>query len=233
MRIFLIGSLLCAAGTLAFGQLDDNTISVTTSRTLNMTPDQAVLLISVTVESSATLDDVLGILKDTGITAKNLLSVAFAPQLPPFSAPTAWTFSLPVLFSKLNSSLAALTAAQRALPPNGPRSISYSLYAQTSAVLQASQSCPWQGMIADAQAQARQVAAAAGVNPGGIVSVSEPPSTDQYSLTVPSFAFRSGNFTFNGVSTSPFSGITFAQLTLAPLPLQAQCILTVQFKLIR
>jgi uncharacterized protein YggE len=97
---------------------------------------------------------------------------------------------------------------------------------QPSQQLQQSQTCPQAALLADAQAQAKQVAAAAGVSAGVILSMAEG-STD--TIAVPTVAYRFGDFTA-GVITS---GVGYASLLPSPvLPTpQPTCSLTVQFQL--
>ena len=76
MRISALALLLLAlAPFAAFGQLEDNTLTVTSSQTITLQPDQVVFSVYATFEASAGLPDVLAALSSAGITDANLSSV--------------------------------------------------------------------------------------------------------------------------------------------------------------
>ena len=67
----------CLSCSLAFAQLDSNSVTVTASRSSNLQSDEA--LFSVTVSSSrpaTTLDEAVAALQGTGITVSNLAGVS-------------------------------------------------------------------------------------------------------------------------------------------------------------
>jgi hypothetical protein len=225
---------LLAAASLAFAQLDDNTITVTASRSVNLQPDQVLVLVSVQAAPLASLDDVLALLQGTGVTAANLNS-ASSPTLQVPSGPLApggqftnWSFTLAVSFDKLKDLFAALSRAQQALPNSAASSLTYYLETlQVSQDLQNSQPCPFPALVSDARRQAQSVAALAGMGVGPIVAMAQ--GTGGIPAWVNSPFFRAGDFSASAI-TGVLSLSSF--LVSAPQP-SATCSLTVQFKLQR
>ncbi len=235
--------LLLAIPLLAFAQLDDNTITVTASRPNAVQPDQVVIGISVDMPVNATLDDVLGALKDTGVTAANLTyvdSVGISPIAVPGGVlktnvpPVEWGFTLPVPLGNVNSTLAALASIQQSLANGAATAVSYSLQGtQISPALKAANPCPYTALLSDAQKQAQTFAQTAGGSAGAIVAISDQPAIAAPSVIVP--AQRSGDFSFvlgtgSSVLTSFLVGVPPYYTPVSPPP---TCSLTVQFKLLR
>lgn len=162
----------------AWAQLDDNTLTVSASRTLpGLQPDQAVFAVYVNSPLDASLDDVVAALAGAGISAANLSGVSGGGGSTTSTTTTTttgnpsiqWTFTLTVPLSKLGSTIAALNAT----PASSPIQVNYSVYSQVSQALQASQQCPYPLLVADAQGQAQKLAAAAGAGVGPILWVSD------------------------------------------------------------
>ncbi len=232
MRVFC---LLLVAASLAVAQLDDNTITVTASRSVNVQPDQVLILVSVQAAPTATLDDVLALLPGTGVSVANLNSVS-SPTLQVPSGPLApggqltnWSFTLAVPFEKLKDTLAALSRAQQALAGNsaGPPAASNLTYyletLQVSQELQNSQQCAYPALVSDARRQAQTLAGLAGGTLGPILALS------QGAGAVPAYVYdpltRQGDFS-QILGIISYSGFLLG----TPVP-AATCSLTVQFKL--
>jgi hypothetical protein len=182
-------------------------VTVTASRPLpSVQPDQAVVSAYVNSPAGSTLDDVLAALGPV-FSAANL-SNSFSD-----GSFNQWTFTLTVTVARLGSILAA------ANPPTVASRIqvNYSLYAQASPQLQASQQCPYSLLVADAQVQAQRLAAAAGASVGPILSVSD------------------GSAQGGGVLTGVFLAVVPANRFFDPLagytPPPPTCSMTVQFSL--
>src|SRR5438552_2690258 len=111
MRSLWLGILLAAAESLAFGQLDSDTLTVSVSQSFNLQPDQVVFGIQLTTATSFGLDEVVASLKNAGITAASFSSVASLPN----QATLYWSFTLPVPFSKISATAAQLTAKNIAI----------------------------------------------------------------------------------------------------------------------
>jgi len=178
--------------SLLFGQVDSNTVTVTASQSVNLQPDQVLFGISVTASINASLDDVLAVLKGSGITIANLSGVSNGSLIPigvlnGNPQPTAtiqWSFVLGVPFAQMKATVGALTSLQQSImQANSGFTLSFSVQGtQVSASLQQSQTCSITGLIADATAQAQKLAAAAGLNLGSILALSSGASVPVYSF---------------------------------------------------
>ena len=223
-KLKLCGWILALAAPL-FGQLDDNTLTVTASRTSLLQPDQALFLVNLTADVSASLDDVVAALQGSGITAADLGGVGSlqsAPAAPNSPTLTTWTFSLAVSFSQMNGTLSALAAIQQNLAKagNGMDMTYYLQGTQISAALQAAQTCPLTALVGSAQSEAQQIAAAAGRKVGPIVGMSDGTSVSGGFISGVIAVARTGDFS---QSLSTFL------LGSAPSP---SCSMTVEFKLL-
>jgi uncharacterized protein YggE len=208
MRSLLLGILLATVESLAFGQLDSDTLTVSASRSFSLQPDQAVFVISVTAPSSSGLDQVVAGLKTVGIVAANFSGVFSIPD----QGTLSWSFTLAVPFSKISSTATQLTANK----------IAFTVQSSISAGVQQSQPCPLADLMADAKAQAKKLADAAELVVGDVLTLSNGnQSTATSFVYVPTAAFRLGTIP----SVAPFIPIQPA--------VRATCSLTVKFKLLR
>ena len=209
-------------GSLAFGQLDSNSITVSASRNSSLQPDQALFAVRVQAGISTSLDDVVAALQGSGITAANLSSVntqtgpyrpshAAAPSTPRFNGLSA----LPAPVTKTKDTVASLTALQQSIAKlnNGMTLSFYIAGTQVSQQLAQSQTCSIPALVADATAQAQTLAAAGGMTLGAIVAMS---SATSNLVASPQAIFASGPY----VSTISSS--------LAP-----PCVITVKFNTTR
>lgn len=229
--------LAVAFASLCLAQMDDNTVTITATRSITLQPDQAVVGVNVTAPATAGLDEILAALQGTGIDAGDLVYTATNAGLN-LSPVMNWQFSKTVPFSGLKDTLAALLAAQQKLEKQiGGFDLSYYVNSQPSqAAQQAPALCPIPTLFSEAQAQAQRVADAVGARADGVVSMSQrglQPSV----LQVPTFVSRTGDFSaiydpLTGSGLIPVSRIV-GVLSPAPLPLGSTCSLTVQFKLLR
>jgi uncharacterized protein YggE len=137
-------------------------IRVSATRMVNVPPDLAVVGGSVYTAAAASVDDALAALAGTGLTASNLTTVySISP------ANLEWQFSLTVPIAKLKDTLAAFQKIASTTVTFAVQGV------QTSAQLVAAQDCSYTSLLNDAQAQARQVTAAAGVALNGLIAVSD------------------------------------------------------------
>src|SRR5690349_23190828 len=101
MKTFFALLVLCTAPTLAFAQLDSNSVTVSASRIVNLQPDQAVFAVNVDTPMDVPLNDVVAALQSAGITLSNFAGVRTqgailtpfppaGPQNPP-PAQVEWT----------------------------------------------------------------------------------------------------------------------------------------------
>ena len=169
MRPLCLGVAVLLSGSLAFAQ---QSLTITASQPISLQPDQAVFSINVTTDLNSDLNDVLSLLNGLGVSAANLVYVySYTAQQ---NQTVQWTFSLPVSISKVQDTVAALTAAQQKLPKNSTTSISFGGQGtQVSSQLRASQQCSSADLISDARAQAQQIVDALGATVGPILAMSD------------------------------------------------------------
>lgn len=223
----LILAVFISAGLNA-ADLDNNTVTVTASRTINVQPDQVSFYVDVITAQAVGLDDVLSALKGTGISATDLNSVYGESN-----ETSRWSFLLLVPFSAMTARIAALNQIQaKLLQPDGSPALTFTLNgAQVSAEARAAQACPLPALVADARKQADAMAAAAAMRTGAITVISDQPlSVAGFPVTVftpgsgqPSFVTADNNASSTSVVLDPSSVANVATVTWS---------LTVQFKLL-
>ncbi len=239
MRLPASALLILSLQLVAWGQMDDNTLTVAPSRTITLQPDQLTFSVNADFESTAGLADVLSAVQSVGITEANLSGVStFSQSI--YGETTQWSFVLAVPFSKQADSLSALAALQKTIGANSSRSLNYSIQgARVSPQLQASATCPYAALYQDAVAQAQELASAVGQMLGPVLTVSDGGSTESSQVVVTA-TFRSGNFSINPVILDPLGGAgltgfpTFASVINNQIPASTSqsCTLVVQFKLL-
>jgi uncharacterized protein YggE len=172
--------LLVSFCSLAFGQLDSNSITVSASNSDNLQPDQAVFSVSVQAGTSTGLDDVLAALQGSGITAANLSGVNTAQQTlscvgtPSTSLMLQWVFSLPVALANTKATVTTLTTLQQNIAKqNSGLMLLFSISGtEVSQQLAQSQACSLSALITSATTQAQTLAAAGGLTLGSILALS-------------------------------------------------------------
>src|SRR5258708_2368544 len=110
MRSLWLGILLATVESLAFGQLDSDTLTVSVSQSVNLQPDQIVFGITQIAPPDRSLNEVLATLKAAGITAANFSTVYSVPGSPDLH----WVFTMAVPLSKMLPTSGQL-AAQKIL----------------------------------------------------------------------------------------------------------------------
>jgi uncharacterized protein YggE len=161
----------CSLGvTFGGAQQVPNAIAVSATRTVNVPPDMVTIYAYVDNGAIATIDGALAALPGSGFTAANLYN--FSANSQSGQSLLEWDFSVAVPFSKMKDTLAAL---QQAASQN--TAVSFFVGGtQLSPQLLAAQDCSYASLLNDAQAQARQVTAAAGVSLNDLISVGESPT---------------------------------------------------------
>jgi hypothetical protein len=180
MRHLLLATFMLGLSVVVMGQpLDSYSLTITASRSVVRTPDQAVFQVTVISSLDIGLDEVVAALQGTGITNDNLLSVgtegAFDVALGNNPAAWRWVFTLPVTLSKMSDTLASLIVLQRTI---ARRKVGLSIdfgvdRAQVSPQFQAAHPCSITDLMTDARAQAKQLADAAGFIVGKVLAVSD------------------------------------------------------------
>ena len=228
MRTSFMAVICLGAASSAFGQIQSDTITVQATRSIQLTPDQIVFNLTVTAGANTSFDHVLTALQALGITAANLSSTSFGNQ-----DSLEWSFSLAVPFAQMKATIASLTSLGQSIS-KGNSGLKLSFAAQGSTAspeLMQAKPCSTDDLIADAQAQAQKMAAAAGFTVGAIVAISKQkfaavasPALLTFS-TPPVFAtFTVGQF----ISISQYSQALFA----SPPPM-SNCTAEVRFAMLR
>jgi len=211
MRKLWLFSLFLTASSV-FGQLDSDTVTIQASRLVNPTPDQFVFYLSVSASPSTTLDRVVAALSPTGITASDFDSMYGGADS---QSSLQWSFTLAVPFTKTTSTIASLIALEQSIGQNDSgMSLMFQGTHVSSQAIQW-QSCAAKDLVADAQAQAQNLAAAAGLALGPILAISDGSSGRPAGTYVANAWFSVSSFLL-GYTTTP-SG----------------CYLEVKFKLLR
>jgi hypothetical protein len=204
------------------GQPGPNSITITATRTSNTPLDQALIGINVTSGLTAGLDDITAALTGVGITGATFtgvntttIYVTDGNQTVPQSA-LQWSFTLTAPLASLKSALATLVAAQQAVAKqNSSLALSFGVQgAQLSTQAQQSQPCSQSDLMSDARTQAQNVAVAAGVKAGTILSISDSGASGVFPASRLGFA-AGGIFYAPAIISTP----------------GATCALTVQFQL--
>ena len=217
-----------------FAQPGPNSITITATRANNIQPDQVLVGLNVTSGTTAGLDDITGALTGAGISGTSFTSVyttnIYSPTKNPQTA-LVWSFTLTTPLVKLSSTLSQILSAQQSISGNNS-GLTLTFYVegmQVSQQLQQSQPCSQAALLSDAQSWAKQVAAAAGVSVGSILSMAEGGGAVGASLQVVP-AFRTGDFT-SVVTSGGLGFASFLPTTVYSAP-SPTCSLTVQFQLL-
>jgi len=235
MRKSSLALLLLALPFAAFAQVDDDTITVTASRSTNLQPDEVVVGVNVSTTPDLSLDDIVGLLTGTGITAANLSSASTTTYLyagQPQQLSSQWYFAINVPISNVTTLLGSLVKLQQKLaPPAGKLSVSYNIQTvQVSQQLLDANPCAYTTLVSDAQRQAQTLAAAAGVGVGPVVAIGNSPGVQL--AAVP--AVRSGDYSsLVGAVYDPLTGAASSAYQWFAPAAAPSCSMTVSFQLKR
>ncbi len=216
MRSLWLGILLAAVESLAFGQLDSDTLTVTVTRSVNLQPDQIVFVIIRTTPASIGLDEVLASLKGAGITAGNFYTVFSNPG----SDDLNWLFTLAVPFSKISATAAQLSAQKVSFSVDG---------SQVSAESERAQQCSVASLMPEAKARAKKVADTAELAVGDVLTISAgnaPAVIQRLVAARPPSPVKADRALISSVQSFFLPNVV---VTRGPV----SCFLTVKFKLLR
>jgi uncharacterized protein YggE len=224
MRRVWLTALLLACASLVFGQLETDTMTIQASRSVTLTPDQVSFYITVTADPANSLDQIVAALSGLGITASNLSGMYGAMDN---QSSLQWSFTLATPLTKVSATIASLITLQQSMVKNNSgMSLTFQMQgAYVSPQAFQSQSCSTKDLVADAQAQAQRVAAAAGLAIGQIVAISDG-SSFAVAPTYPALAFRGGDF-------STGTGTWFNTAGFSSYAIPSGCYIEVKFKLLR
>lgn len=203
MRPLSLVTLFALSVSLAYGQLDSNTITVTANRTAAVQPDQAVFQVSVSSGINTSLDDVLAALASSGVTRANFSGVNASPLLiltgipspagaPPPPPIILWNFTLAEPLSKIKDTVTMLTALQKTIMQNNSGlTLLYSIQGtQVSPQLQQMQTCSIADLLADARTEAQKLANAANLFLGPVLAMSALTTSSTGGVIVPGLVFN-------------------------------------------
>jgi uncharacterized protein YggE len=162
--------------SMAFGQLDSNSITVTASNNANLQPDQAIFSVSVQSGFNTGLDDVIAALQGSGITTANFSQLGTVQNYNNGASTSSlqWYFILPAPLANTKATVATLTTLQQniAMANNG-LTMSFSIVGtQVSQQLAQSQTCSLASLVTAATTQAQSLAASGSFTLGSILALS-------------------------------------------------------------
>ncbi len=209
MRTLWFLIMLAIAESLAFAQLDSDTLAVSVSQSHIFQPDTVLFTVDVSTGVNASLDEVVARFKNAGITSAIFYGLSSVEDPPALD----WLFTVSVPISELQATIARLAG------------LNVTFYLQGSRVSQQlldAQQCSLPNLMALARAQAKKMADAVELAVGDVLALSDENSliTSYNFVSVPTLAVRNG---FNQVS----GGFLTQAVT------GSNCSLTVKFKLLR
>jgi hypothetical protein len=160
------------------------------TRTVSVPPTEASIQVTVTTASTKTLDDVIGKVKEVGLTVENLASIVSTagfvspvPGVPGVAGTSNYTFRLTV---PLGETTATLRKMDQFSAANAEYRTQASLVGVTATVaaIQEAQRRAFPDLYKEAKARAQEMASGAGLSAGRVLAV-----TDGYALTAISVAF--------------------------------------------
>jgi hypothetical protein len=181
MKTRLITSAFFISVSLAFAQLDSNSVTVTASREASAQPDQVLIVVSVATGLNNSLNDVVAVLQGSGMNASNLVDVRFVeasngygPEQPAHPPLLEWNFNLPTPISRLKETTAMLSAVQQALvQKKSDFLLSFRVERlQVSPQAQQLLACNLADVVSDARMKAQKLANAAGRSLGVLLAIS-------------------------------------------------------------
>ncbi len=163
----------------AFAQLPGDGITTSASKTVTLSPDSAIFIVDVSSAAGTTVDQAAAWLRDTGITATNLVGAASTQEFqfsPPGAAPAmrmVHEFQITVPYAKIKDMTDKLRAATRVIAAaEGSLAYGLALTASDEAVQLARQRV-LPDLIAELKRRADTLAGASGLLVGTIQSISE------------------------------------------------------------
>ena len=177
---------LVLSSSLAFGQTDSNSITVTASQSYTSAPpDTAVFGVDVTSGLDTSLDDVIAVLQGTGVSAANLQSLNEFTNYGGSAGQTTetldWRFTFTAPFTKNKDTITMLTGLQQTIAKkNNGQTMSFSIQGTQSSAQPPA--CSLSDLLNSAKTQAQKLADGAGASLGNILAMSSP--TGACNLTV-------------------------------------------------
>jgi uncharacterized protein YggE len=167
---------LLAIAVSAFAQTDG--INTTASRTITLNPDEVTFGVTVITEFGTSMEEVLAVVQDVGITSKHLMAISSTEQYygpEPFDrrARLLHSFNVTHPYSKLKEISGKLEAARKTLIAESG-DLAWSLYVSASdKAVQDMRRQLLPQLLAEAKSNAEFMANAAGLTLGTLVSLAE------------------------------------------------------------
>jgi hypothetical protein len=197
-RIALPLLILC---TLAYAQLDSNSVTVTVARPGAPQPDEVMIGVTVNTGIDKDLTDVVSLLRGSGVTMAHFTGVG-APATAAISVldpgivfpairlgniAVQWNFTVPAPIARMKDVLAQLSKYQQdALKTIGSVGVTYSVTgSQLSQAAQLAWSCPVSELLTDARVKAQKLADGAGMNLGVVLAMANTPASVLSGVTLP------------------------------------------------
>jgi uncharacterized protein YggE len=225
MRNSAFSILALASASLAFGQLDTHTVTITATRAVSVQPDQSVFALYVNSPVNTSLGEVVSAIQGAGVGASDLLGVytqtTYVQNQPQDSL--QWAFTLAAPFAKISTTVSTLTQLQQSIAEKG-LTLTYALQGiRVSPQLLESQQCTPSDLLADARAQAQKLVDATGFFLGPVLAVSSGNPGP-----VPSVPLAVGG---SYAAVLAPGAVQAVALFLPPTPATTNCAITVKFGL--
>jgi uncharacterized protein DUF541 len=216
--------MLLAVSSVAWGDLEPNTVTIAASRTLNIQPDEVIFSVDVVSGPGTSFEQILLPLAGTGITEANFGGVEpyFGVLSASEPARWQWSFTISEPFNKMKATIDAFTKLQQSIGNNNTGlSLIFSIRGlRTSDKAQQAQACPLADLVADARRQAQKLVDAAGLTLGPIETLSDGMS--------PTVAYQSPSILSR---SSTVGNLTLGILSFVSTP--QYCSLVIQFQILR
>lgn len=202
---------------LVYGQVTNNSVTVTASQSITAQPDQAIFSVVVSSGFDKNLSDIVGAVQSAGVTAANFTGLNIAQgvllngALPP-NPQTAvqWDFQLLVPIAKMKDTTTVLAGLAQTIPQNNSGlSLAFTVIG-TQVSSQQTASCSLPDLLTQARTQAQQLTSAAGLTVGAIQGIT---------ASTPGTCFLSVRFALGAApAPGPLNSITVS--ASRPIPVQ-------------
>jgi hypothetical protein len=194
-------AVLLTIAVAAFAQTDG--INTSAARTITLNPDEVTFGVTVFTEFGTSMEEVLAVVQDAGITSRHLMAISsaeyYAPDLIDRRPRLLHSFYITHPYSKLREISRRLEAARTALIAQSG-DLSWSLYVNaTDKAVQDARRQLLPQLLAEAKSNAEFMASAAGLTLGALVSVAE----SAYPSGGVSLPYYSSGIGFYGSQPSP------------------------------
>lgn len=212
-RCVIIGIL----PVLVYGQVTNNSVTVTASQSITAQPDQAIFSVVVSSGFDKNLSDIVGAVQSAGIAAANFTGLSIVQGVllkgaVPTNAQAAvqWNFQLLVPIAKMKDTTSVLAGLAQTIPQNSSGlSLAFTVVG-TQVSSQQIASCSLPDLLTQARTQAQQLSSAAGLTVGAIQGIT---------ASTPGACFLTVRFALGATpAPGPLNSITVS--ASRPIPVQ-------------